>query len=156
MDGFLRKMSLVKSLKFMRSNNSRINNNTQMMKLDKLINRYIKNRNFVKIKRKFNKVSVDLTGYLLDHNSNFLLIHKEEELYLNGYAIIRKDQLNAIRHNKYDKTIENIILKEGVLDKSINPNFKIDLSTWKSIFLNLKQADKHVIIECEKKKPAEF
>jgi hypothetical protein len=89
-------------------------------------------------------------------SKDFLLIQKEEEFYLNGYAIIRKDHFDSMRCNKFDKTYKRILKGEGIFDKDYGIKNKIELKDWKTIFENLKKLDHHVIVECEDLKESLF
>lgn len=123
--------------------------NKKIQKYDQLLNKYKANKSLVKFDRKFKKTSANIDGYLIENQAPFLLIHKTEEFDLSGFSIIRKDQFDSVRYSKFEKAIENILLKEGVSNKNLAPKFEIDLTNWASIFSSLKKADRHVIIECE-------
>lgn len=116
-----------------------------------MLNKYKINKSLIKFFRKFKKTTANIYGYLIENISPFLLIHQQEEFNLNGFSIIRKDQFDSIRYGKFEKAIENILLKEEISNKDLKPEFDLDLTSWASIFSSLKKADRHVIIECEHK-----
>ena len=118
---------------------------------NRLLNKYKSNKSLIKFFRKFKKTSENIYGYIVENKSPFLLIHKNEEFNLNGFSIIRKDQVDSIRYDKFEKTIENILLKEEISNQDLTPKFELDLTSWESIFSSLKKADRHVIIEYESK-----
>ena len=73
----------------------------------------------------------------------------EEEFLLNGYAIIKKDQFDSLRWNRFDRTRKKILKEEGTFDKNYGIQKNVDLSSFQSIFKDLKKFDYNVIIECE-------
>lgn len=123
---------------------------------DKLIRSHITKKDFVKIVRTFNGEEANISGFILDMSKDFLMLQVEQEFLLNGYAIIRKDQFDHLRSNKYDKTQKKILKGEGVLDKNYGLDIRISLASWGFIFRDLKKHDYHVIIECEEKEEPLF
>jgi hypothetical protein len=115
---------------------------------DKLIQGYIDNKDLVKIFRTVTDGEANIHGFIIAMSKTFLLIQKEEEFYLNGYAIIRKDHFDALRSNNYEKTFKKILSQEGML-KEYGLSKKISITSWASIFKALKKLDFHVIVECE-------
>jgi hypothetical protein len=116
---------------------------------DSTIKNHIEEKDFAKIKRTFTEGSADITGFILQFSKDFLLLQEEEEFYLNGYAIIRKDQFEAIRCNKYDRALKSMLKKEGIINSDYGINKKIRLMSWQAIFEDLRKHDYHVIVECE-------
>ncbi|MBS1507138.1 MAG: hypothetical protein JSS79_10880 [Bacteroidetes bacterium] len=116
---------------------------------DRMIKSHVNKRDFVKIERTVTEGSADISGFILRSSKDFLLIQKEEEFYLNGYAIIRKDHFDSVRCNKFDKTFKKILKEEGILGKDYGLKNDIELKDWKTIFESLKKHDYHVIVECE-------
>ena len=76
---------------------------------DTLLQTHIDKKDFVKIYRTFREKQETISGFILAFSNDFLLLHVDNEFVLNGYAIIRKDQFDSIRCNKYDKTQKKII-----------------------------------------------
>lgn len=71
---------------------------------DDRIRNHIEKKDLVKIERTFTEGESNISGFILQSSKDFLLIQCEEEFYLNGYVIIRKDQFDNIRCNKFDRT----------------------------------------------------
>jgi hypothetical protein len=118
-------------------------------KYDDMIKAHVDKKDFVKIKRTVTDGSADITGFILQMSKDFLLIQKEEEFYLNGYGIIRKDHFDVIRCNKFDKAFKRILKSEGIFDSDYGIRNKIRLRDWRTIFEDLAAHDYHVIVECE-------
>jgi hypothetical protein len=114
-----------------------------------MIKRHVDKKDFVKIKRTVTEGSADISGFILQMSKDFLLIQKELEFYLNGYAIVRKDHFDSIRCNKFDKAYKGILKGEGIFDSDYGIKKKIRIKNWRTIFEDLMKLDCHVIIECE-------
>jgi hypothetical protein len=118
-------------------------------KYDDMIKGHVDKKDYVKIERTVTEGSADIYGFILQLSKDFLLIQKEEEFYLNGYGIIRKDHFDAIRCNKNDKARKKILKAEGIINTDYGIKNKIRLTDWRTIFEDLKKYDYHVIVECE-------
>jgi len=116
---------------------------------DDIIKSHVDKKDFVKIKRTVTEGEADISGFILQMSKDFLLIQKEEEFFLNGYGIIRKDHFDAIRCNKFDKARKRILKAEGIFDTDYGIKNRITLKDWKTIFIDLLKYDCHVIVECE-------
>jgi hypothetical protein len=116
---------------------------------DTEIKRHIKKKDYVKIKRTVTEGSADISGFILQMSSNFILIQKEEEFYLDGYGIIKKDHFDALRCNKFERAFKRILKAEGIFDSDYGFRKKLKLTDWKTILEDLMKHDYHVIVECE-------
>ncbi len=132
------------------------NKNKEIQAYDAFLQSHIDKRDFVKIYRKFNEREENISGFLLAISKDFLLLQVDNEFSLNGYAIIRKDQFDSLRCNKYDKTQKKIYIAEGLLENGYGIDKSISLESWQDIFKTLKLLDYHVIIECEDKEEPWF
>ena len=116
---------------------------------DIILQNYIDKKAFVKINRTFKDYSENIRGFILKMTKDFLLVQLENNFFLDGYAIIRKDQFDSIRCSKYEKACKKILKAEGIFDDNYGINKDIDLTNWQSILKSIKALDFHVIIECE-------
>ncbi len=116
---------------------------------DDRIRNHIEKKDLVKIERTFTEGESNISGFILQSSKDFLLIQCEEEFYLNGYVIIRKDQFDNIRCNKFDRTLKKILSAERIIESDYGIDKKIKLNSWETIFEDLKKYDYHVIVECE-------
>jgi hypothetical protein len=112
--------------------------------------------NYVKITRTVAK-GVDQTssGYILDYSDDFVLMQEAGDFTLHGYIVLPVNQLKKIRHNKYDKCFKKIMIAEAEADK-VGINYKIDLSSWQTVFNSIKDIPQNVIVECEDPKIGSF
>ncbi|HEX6430367.1 MAG TPA: hypothetical protein VF008_21895 [Niastella sp.] len=133
-----------------------MNTNKQIKAYDIMLQSHIDKKDFVNINRTFNGEEERIGGFILSMSKDFLLIQVDNELSFNGYAIIRKDQLDSLRCNKYDKTIKKIYKGEGLLKNGYGIDKNISLKSWQAIFSDLKKFDYHVIIECEDREESTF
>jgi hypothetical protein len=114
-----------------------------------MLKSHVDKKDYVKIKRTVTDGEANISGFILQMSKDFLLIQKEEEFFLNGYGIIRRDHFDAIRCNKFDKAFKRILKTEGVFGSEYGIKNKLRLKDWKTIFEDLSKHDYHVIVECE-------
>lgn len=114
---------------------------------DLLLQKYIDNKSFLKIFRTVCDEEENLFGFLLAMSKNFLLLQLNQDFMLDGYAIIRKDDFDSIRHSSYERTQRKILNAEGILAASYGFDKALPLSKWEDIFKTLKKYDFHVVIE---------
>jgi hypothetical protein len=69
---------------------------------DITLQNYIDKKEFVKIYRTFKDNSENIRGFILKMTKDFLLVQLDNDFFLDGYAIIRKDQFDSIRCSKYE------------------------------------------------------
>src|SRR6478736_5588064 len=81
-----------------------------------MLKSHVEKKDYVKIKRTFTDGEANISGFILQMSKDFLLIQKEEEFFLNGYGIIRRDHFDAIRCNKFDRSFKRILKAEGIFD----------------------------------------
>ncbi|MDA8692788.1 hypothetical protein N9L92_01910 [Saprospiraceae bacterium] len=128
----------------------------KLAKYDKMLNKYLKKRDCVKIYRTVRDGEADIYGIISGISDTFLQISENHEFKFNGEVIIRQDHYESISCSKYEKIIKKILLAENELSENKPIKTKLDLSSWDSIFTDLKKQDIHVIIECEDLKEYTF
>jgi hypothetical protein len=89
----------------------------------------------------------DLYGFILGMSTNFLLLQLDNEFSLDGYAVIRVDDFDGIRHSSYERTRRKIFNAEGLLDNRYGFDKSLPLTSWREILKVLKKYDIHVVIE---------
>lgn len=114
--------------------------------LEKLKKIYDK-KQLVKLKRE--KIShYNNYGFIIMLNSELVLLQNCDEFTLEGYTVLRMDDISSVRSNKFERFVEKILKSEGTLDE-VGITYNINLDNWQSLFQSLKKANKNVIIECE-------
>ncbi len=121
----------------------------KIKKFDKQLNKHIQKQDLVTIYRTETEEEANILGFILAMSKDFLLIQVEEEFYLNGYAIIRKDRFDSIRVSKVEKFLKKILKKAGILKKDLGLKKQPALTSWETIFSDLKKLDYYAIVECE-------
>lgn len=129
---------------------------SKIKKFDKELRKYIDKKKYVKICRTVKEGEANIHGFILDMNEDFLLIQNNEEFNLNGYSIIRKDNFDSIRLSKTEKTIRKILKSEGVIKNELGIKSNINLTSFESIFKDLKDKGYFAIVECEDLKKPTF
>jgi hypothetical protein len=122
---------------------------TKKKKFELLIEKYAREKSYVKIDREYNNQSADVDGFILSFSRDFMLVQKEEEFYLNGYAIIKMDLFEGIRRGPVEMLFERVLTSEKVLETFYGIDFLVNLTSWESIFHSLKANNIYVIAECE-------
>lgn len=121
-----------------------------------MLRNHVVKRDVVKINRAFHGRDEHLAAIILEFNRDFVLVQVVDDFCLDGYTILRKDQFDGVRCNKFDKAQKKILKAEGILDKVYGFDKAIDLGSWQTIFTDLKKLDYHVIVECEDAIEPEF
>lgn len=125
------------------------NKKEEIESFDEVINKYISKKKFVQVRRDFIDDEAHINGFILEASEDFILVQAEEDFRLTGYSILHKSKFDSIQFDEIDNTVKKILKKEGVITKDYGIKKKVNLSSWQSIFKNLKKLDFHVILECE-------
>jgi len=128
----------------------------ELIKYNKLLRRYQKNRELVKINRTISSGASNLFGVILDFSDDLMHFAEVDEFRVHGEVIIEMSHYDSISHEAIDETYKMIMEKEKKLSKSKPKKSNVDLKSWKTLFKSLKKHDKHVIIECEDLKNPSF
>ncbi len=76
-----------------------------------------------------------LYGVILNESNDYLLIAREYDFYIDGFQVLRKQDITSSISNKSNKYVYSILKSEGKL-KSIDVPI-IDLTNWETIFRSL-------------------
>lgn len=120
----------------------------RVMKKEKIVeklNKYCKAKNYIRLTRNEGDITC---GILLKKSNDFILLRESDEFRLLSYLVIPIATIKHVRYNKFDKTYERILKKEGLLD-NLKSKYKIDLTNWKSICKDIKKTGLPIISECE-------
>jgi len=112
-----------------------------------MLEKYIKNKSYVKIYRTVCEKEENLSGFILGMSKKCLFLQLDNEFSLDGYAVIRLDDFDSIRHSSYERTQRKIISSEGLLADGYGFEKDLPLKDWTDILKALKKYDIHVIIE---------
>ena len=114
---------------------------------DILLQKYIDNKSFVKIFRTICDKEESLSGFILGMSQGFLLLQLDYDFMFDGYAVIRKDDFDYVRHSSYERTQKKIFKAEGLIEKGYGFDKELPLLSWTEIIKTLKRYDFHIIIE---------
>jgi hypothetical protein len=112
-----------------------------------MLQKYINNRSFVKIFRTVCDKEENLSGFIVGMSRNFLFLQLDNEFTLDGYAVIKLDDFDNVRHSSYERTRRKIFNAEGLLDNGYGFDKHLPLTSWTDILKTLKNYNLHVIIE---------
>ncbi|MFA6176487.1 MAG: hypothetical protein WC765_07915 [Phycisphaerae bacterium] len=119
------------------------------MKLtNKQLEYYRRNKKLVKIERAPELGSNNIYGFILDYSDKFILLAEENDFYIDGWLIINRFYIEAIKTTKNSNYCKKILQKEGLLD-DIKPPFTINISSYNNVFRSLKKHKQIVIVEDE-------
>lgn len=119
----------------------------KIQKYDIKLQKYIDNKSYIKICRTVFDNEENISGFVLEMSNDFILIQDTYDFMFDGYAIIRKDDFDKIRHSSYEQTQRKIYKAEGLLTEGYGFDRCLPLTNWADIFRALKEYDLHVIIE---------
>ncbi|MDB5149289.1 MAG: hypothetical protein JWQ57_3309 [Mucilaginibacter sp.] len=113
------------------------------------LRRHKESNHRVRIYSKVSKNKIQLrNGYVLGFSDSLLLLNETDDFRIDGYVIIRIDQIKKIRFNKGDKYFDKMMRWENAVEK-VGIKYHVDLSDWRSAFKSLKNLGLNVIAECE-------
>ena len=112
-----------------------------------MLQKYIDKKAFVKIFRTVCDKEENLSGFILGKSKGFLFLQLDYDFMLDGYAIIKLDDFDSLRHSSYERTQRKIFNAEGILTTSYGFDKPLPLTSWTNILKTLKSYDLHVIIE---------
>jgi len=128
----------------------------KVKKYNAMLRRYLSKREIVKISRTVTNGEANVYGIITGLSERFMFLAEKDDFKFNGEIIIPTYHYDSMRCSDYEKTSKKILKAEKQLSSSKPKSTKIDLSTWKSVFLSLMKSDIHVIIECEDLKKPTF
>jgi len=119
----------------------------KIWKYNLMLQNHINKKSYVKIFRTVCGKEENLSGFILGMSENFLFLQLDNEFVLDGYAVIRLDDFDSVRHSSYERTQRKIFSGEGILAAGYGFEKSLPLSNWSDILKTLKSYDIHVIIE---------
>lgn len=112
------------------------------------IERQHSNKRYSKIIRKKGAFEGVSCGYIIDYSSKFILLQETDDFNILGFQVIPIKTIKKVRYNRYDKKYESILVAEGI-DKNVQFDVKLDLTSWQSVCNELKESGFTVMAECE-------
>jgi hypothetical protein len=112
-----------------------------------MLQKYIDKKAFVKIFRTVCNKEENLSGFILGMSKGFLFLQLDYDFMLDGYAIIRLDDFDSLRHSSYERTQRKIFNAEGIFETTYGFGKHLPLTSWTDILKALKSHDLHIIVE---------
>jgi hypothetical protein len=112
-----------------------------------LLQRYIDSKAYVQIFRTVCGQEENLSGFILGLSRRLLLLQLNNEFMLDGYAVIRLDDFDSIRHSSYERTQRKIFKAEGLMSTGYGFDRELPLTSWTALLKALKVYDLHIIVE---------
>jgi len=128
----------------------------KLKEYDQMLKRYQKDREYIKLYRNVTEGAADIYGVITNMSKDFMQLVQVKDFSVDGEVITRQDHYDYIRCNKNDRTTRKILISEKRLPEKKAIHTKVDLSSYSSIFKDLKKRDIHVVIECEDLKNPTF
>jgi hypothetical protein len=120
------------------------------------LQKYCDRKSFVKIYRTVLGQEQNISGFILGLSKHFVFLQLDSEFRLDGFAIIKLNDIDSIRHSSYERTQQKIFKNEGILDSGFGFNKPLPLTSWTEILEALKKQDFHIIIESINKSNLDF
>ncbi len=121
----------------------------QKKKFKKLLRKYAKNREVVKLYRTVTEGEANIYGIIHKVTSAYLHLSEIYEFKFNGEIIIPNNHFDSIRRCSFEKTTKKILKAEDQLNKIKPKRTKLNLTDWAAILKGLQKKNIDVIIECE-------
>ena len=120
------------------------------MKLSKKLKKHIKKENFVKIYIASNEYEITyFEGFIFEQNKDYVLMNDMHDFDYDGFVIIRKSDIDEIKHTENEKFYLHILKKEkikkDIFRRKKKLNFK--LSSITKMMRNLQELKIPVICE---------
>jgi hypothetical protein len=112
-----------------------------------MLQQYIDRKTYVKIFRTVCGKEENLSGFILGMSKRLLLLQLDNEFTLDGYAVIRLDDFDSIRHSSYERTQQKIFRTEALLSTGYGFDQPLPLTSWTALLKALKGYDLHVVVE---------
>ncbi len=78
-------------------------------------------------------------GIVLNESKDYLLVAREYDFFIDGYQVLRKEDITSSETNKSNKYVYKILRLEGKLKSIDIPT--IDLASWETIFKSLGKGE---------------
>ena len=121
-----------------------------ILKLNKLLRKHIKNENFVKIY--ISTEGYNLThfeGFIFEQNKDFVLMNDMRDFDYDGFVVLRKSDINEVKHTGNEKFYLHILKKEHIKKKIFQKRKQLDfhLDTLQNMMKQIKKLKIPIICE---------
>jgi hypothetical protein len=117
------------------------------MELDKL-EQLCAQRRLVHLERPDIDEGADVKGFLLEAGEEWILVNEVSDFHLNGFCLVRRQDVESVRRGRYERILEAILRKEDVR-AAAGPGIPVRLGQTDEMFLDLLTLEQNVILEGE-------
>ena len=109
--------------------------------------RYVDTKAYVQIFRTVCGEEENLSGFIVGLSKHLLLMQLDNDFILDGFAVIRLDDFDSVRHSNYERARRKIFKAEGLLATGYGLSSPLSLTSWRTLLTALKGYDMHVVVE---------
>ena len=121
------------------------------MSIKKKLKKAKARQRFVRLKRYINSDEYFINrGYILSAKAQVTVMWQTENFHLLGKVVLSTSHIESIRYNSHDRYYDFIVESEEQKDQ-LDTNKNYCFKTWMGVFQFMKNEDKYVIIELERK-----
>ena len=94
-------------------------------------------------------------GFPLALGDDFVLVRSLHEFAVNGFAVLRLQDIAAVRSTDAERFFARVLRAEGALERcpAVRP---VPLRSWRAVLEGVRLHYRHAIIECERAEGARF
>ncbi len=119
------------------------------MNLKEKIKFHCENKKYCAIERKFGKTFLTMKrGFIVDYSNEFVLLQEVDDFFIDGYLIFPLKSIAELRFNNKDRYYDRMLRGEKLIEK-VGVKYKIDITSWQTIFQSIKDLGLNVIIQNE-------
>lgn len=99
--------------------------------------------------------TVPQEGFILDVSDSWVLFHSVECFHLDGYCVIRIDDIATAESGKFAQTLKRFLRAEGIMNE-VGIETRIQLDDLQTIMESIRKLRKNVSISCDYTKTDDF
>ena len=120
------------------------------MKLNKLLTKHIKNKNFVKVYTSTKDTDLEYyEGFIFEYNNDYVLMNDMRDFTYDGLVVFKKSDIHEIKHTDYEKFFLHLLEKEKIKKEIYKKrkDLKFKLASMQEMMENLKSLRIPIICE---------
>ena len=94
-------------------------------------------------------------GFVLGLGRDLVLLHQFHDFHPEGYTALRISDIKRVRSGEHERFWEMMLRGEGIMDRVGIP-YTVPLDDFHSLLSALQGQEKHVIVECENRRTADY
>ncbi len=118
-----------------------------LMMKKKRLKKFIGQLKKIRIERPFPENQF-IHGFIHDMNKKLVLMHRFYDFNCYGYIIIRFSDISGIRSGKYERFLQKVLKKEGLL-KQVRYDHSVPIKNFGETLDYFMKTEEIIIVECE-------